>query len=104
MNPGEIEPDLQVAEITLSKAPESFAGRVSTGPAPLQQLGITRIRPSHVIVIGHEEMIQQKETVFFREPVRRFASHIQKLVRGAALCISLELDQEARHEVDDPAQ
>ena len=76
-----------------NEAPERLPGGISSRTAPLQQFPIARIRPNHIIVIGHEEMIQQKQAVFFRQAVRRYARGIEVLIGGAAFGVGLELDQ-----------
>src|SRR6266478_2984995 len=63
MNPGEVEPDLQVAEVAHAKAAQRFAGTVSAGAAPQVQFGKAWKRPDHGVRVGHKEVVEQEETI-----------------------------------------
>ena len=73
MNPGQVEPDLQIAEIAIGEAPQRFLGRVLPGAATQEQLLIAGVGPNHLGRIGHEEVVEQKEAIDLVQPVRRLA-------------------------------
>src|SRR5205823_5443575 len=56
--PGQVEPDLQVAEVPLMEAPQGLSSRVLARSPAQVQLKIARERPDHGFRVGHEKMIE----------------------------------------------
>ena len=69
VDPGEVEPDLQVPEVAFAEAAQGFAGGVAAGGAALVQLGVARERTDHVVRVRHEEVVEQVEAVLLAQAV-----------------------------------
>src|SRR5207248_144373 len=54
----------------------------------------------HLVVIGHEKVVEQVETMLFAEAIRWKPGNNEQAVGGAAVGITLELEQKAGHEID----
>ena len=100
MDPGEIEPDLQIAQIVLLEAPQGFAGRVLAGGPPQVKLLVAGEGGDHVMRIGHEEVVEQIEAIRLGQIVGRDSRDLQGPIGRPAIGIGLNLHQQARHQVD----
>ena len=69
MNPGQVKPNLQVAEVFVVVSAEGFLCRVSAQSAALKQLQIARERLDHLIEAAHEEVVEQEKRLFAAEAV-----------------------------------
>ena len=101
MNPREIVPDLQVANVLRREPRGRLLGRVM--PALLLQFLIARVRMNHPRR-AHEELFEQVLRVVFAQPVRWHPRHFQMPVAQPLLGVPLQLQQQTRDEVDRAAE
>ena len=59
VDPGQVEPHLQIAQVGRLEAAQRLRGGVAPGRAAVVQLGVTRERQDHMVRVGHEEMVEQ---------------------------------------------
>ena len=105
VNPGQIAPDLQVAEVARREAPHGVLDRVDA-EAPLQvQLVIPRVRADHAVDVRHEEIVEQIVHVDSRDMPSagmRETSRCRSL--PSLFGVALQLQQQAGHQVDRAAE
>jgi hypothetical protein len=100
MNPGEIEPDLQIAQFRFLESAQCRLGRQFSHIPAGVQFSITRIRQDHVLGIGEEKIVEQKKGLFFAEVCRGNFRNFQKTVRPFMFRIAANLFHQARNEVN----
>ena len=103
MDPGEVEPDLQVAQVALVEAAQGLPGAVAAEAPPLVQLGEACVRQDHGVGVGHEEVVEQEDRVGLAQAVGRHARDVEEAVAPALVGVLEELEQQARHQVDGAA-
>src|SRR5262245_39716909 len=67
VNPGEVEEDLQIAQVGFAEAAQRFAGAVLAGRPPQVQLVISAQRTNQAVEIRHEEVVEYIHGVGFAE-------------------------------------
>ena len=100
MNPGEVAPNLQIAQIPLVESGQRRLGTVDAEAAFEVQLVVSQIRANHVVDAGHEEMVQQIAAVRIAETVGGRSRDLQVSVRRAVFGVSLQLLQQAWNQID----
>src|SRR4051794_27623533 len=95
MNPGEIVQRLQISQIALLKTPQRFLGRVLAKSTALIQLPEARPRLNHVVRIGHEKMIEQKEGIRFAQIFGGNSRNIKEKIGRPFLRVGENLHQQA---------
>ena len=103
VNPREVRPDLEVAQVARAKPRKRFARRRAPGRAKQVELVVAGVRPDHRIRIGHEKVVEQVAGFGAIEPVGGPARAAQVRV-GRALRVGLELGEQARDQVDRAAE
>ena len=99
VDPGQVRPDLKVAEVAGAESSGGPLGGVGPRSAKHVQLMISRVRPDHRVGERHEEVVEQVEDVLAFQAVDRLAGGDQVFV-GRAFDVSLKLAEEAGDEID----
>ncbi len=102
IEPGKIEPDLQVEIILIGKIARRVQ-QVVVGYAetpPVEQAPVAGIGFDHRIPVRHERVLEQKELIFERKSGRRFQRDREKRVGRAVADIVVDLLQKGRHKVE----
>ena len=88
VDPGQVAPDLQVAQVAGRKPRHGVLDRIGAEPAPQVKLVIPFVGADHALDVGQEEIVQEIADVGFVHAVRRQARHVQMPV-AAALGVGL---------------
>ncbi len=103
MKPGEIAPDLEVAEILLRVAIADGCRGFAPEAAFEIEFEVALVRTDHAVHVGHEEMVQQVMGIDFGQPINRHAGDVQMSV-AEAIDVALDLDEQTGDQIDRAAE
>ncbi len=103
MEPGQVGPDLQVAEVARVEPGEGSLGAVDPQAPLAVQLPVPFVRPDHRVREGHEEVVEQVTGILAAQAVGGHPRDIKVPVRGP-VHIRLDLHKQAGHQVDRAAE
>ncbi len=103
VNPGEVAPHLQVANVAGRKAGNGVFDRIAAESALQVQLVIPLVRADHAVDVGQEEIVEQVQDVGLAHSVGGKPRDVEMPI-GAPFAVRLQLQQQAGDEVDRAAE
>ena len=100
MEPCEVAPDLQVSDVTFCEPLDRLLERIAVGRPLLVQLRVTRMRADHVVVVGHEELVEQEARVGFVQTIGGSPRDIEMPVARTAVGVRQQLFEQAGNKID----
>ena len=100
--PGEVEPDLEVAQVALGEVPRLLLQDLHVADvAPLlEEFLVAGIRLDHVVEVEGEEILQQEDPVLQLELAGGLAGQLQETVRGVVFGVIEDLFHQRGHEIE----
>ena len=107
VDPGQLVPDLQVAQVVVRERLHAMVEGRASSPAVLpslsaqpQQFGVPRVRLDHPRARRVEEVGHHGRAVRLGQARRRLQAQLQVAIAGPLLGERLELDEQRRHQVE----
>ena len=103
MDPGQVAPNLKIAEIARGETGNGIFDRIRAEAAFEIQLVIPLVRADHAVDVGHEEIVQQVDNVFRVHSIGRHPRDVEMAI-ASSVRVREELYEQAGNEVDRAAE
>ena len=100
VNPGEVAPHLQIAQISFGKSRQRRFDRIDPEPSLQIHFVITTVGTNHILHARHEEVVQHIVDIGFAESVGGIPRNVEMPVAACLISILLQLQQQAGNEID----